>query len=185
MPIPSRLKITRPTPEAIAIMSELCDQIETALERGEQADRLLAKWHEHSGRRTERQEFQTYWKAVSKEEFVLEALNPPPRFDAELTFDEAAAVIGSLEEGCLDEHETSYYLVWLEAQFGDVRISDLIYWPDEWFGDASLFRDKGGAFLPEAELSSEVIVGYAMAKSGRKLAGAPGDLHLPHPLPDD
>ena len=40
-------------------------------------------------------------------------------------------------------------------------MSDLIYWPDEWFGNTSLFRDANGAFKPESSLSSDQILGYA------------------------
>ncbi|MCA9267954.1 MAG: hypothetical protein KDA41_05760, partial [Planctomycetales bacterium] len=63
------------------------------------------------------------------------------------------------------------------------NICELIYWPDLWFGDESLFRDENGAFKPESSLSSEQIVGYAMAKSKRYLGDAPPCIHLPFPIP--
>jgi hypothetical protein len=62
-------------------------------------------------------------------------------------------------------------------------MSDLIYWPDSWFGNASLFRDANGAFKPESALSNDQILAYAMAKSGRVLPDAPKDVVLPFPMP--
>jgi hypothetical protein len=61
----------------------------------------------------------------------------------------------------------------------------LIYWPDEWFGDPSWFRDSGGAFKPEAELSLDQILGYAMKRSKRELPGTPLGIPLPFPMPKD
>ena len=98
-------------------------------------------------------------------------------------YSEARAVLDAVSTAAVPESEIGYYLRWLEAQFSGSNISDLIYWPDAWFGDASLFRDVNGAFKTESELSNDQILGYAMAKSGRKIAGAPNDVVLPFPMP--
>lgn len=92
-------------------------------------------------------------------------------------------MLESLSSADLSEADDQYYLDWLEAQFPGGNTSDLIHWPDEWFGDASLFRNSNGAFKPEAELSSDQILAYAMAKSGRRLPGAPENVSLPFPVP--
>jgi hypothetical protein len=83
----------------------------------------------------------------------------------------------------VSEAEIGYYLGWLEAQFPGANMNGLIYWPDAWFPDASLFRDENGAFKPESELSNDQVLAYAMAKSGRKLPGAPTEVVLPFPMP--
>src|SRR5262249_4353189 len=148
-------------------MSALCDEIERQLEAGDTADALLQRWHSHARRRCDPHEFRTYWKAVSKDTFVRDALNPDPSFDKDVVYSEAFAVLEAVATGAVSEAEISYYLGWLEAQFPNSNMSDLIYWPDEWFDDSSLFRDANGAFKPESELSNDQMLVYAMAKSGR------------------
>jgi hypothetical protein len=164
-------------------MLSLCDAIERELEAGDAAEALLERWHAHARRRCDPYDFRTYWKAVSKETFVLDTLNPEPSFDKDVAYSEALAVLDAVSNAAVPESEIGYYLGWLEAQFPNSNMNDLIYWPDEWFGDASLFRDANGAFKPESSLSNDQILGYAMAKSGRKLPGAPKDIALPFPMP--
>lgn len=164
-------------------MSSLCDEIETELEAGETAEGLLQRWHSHAQRRCEPHEFRTYWKAISKDTFVREALNPEPSFDVDAVYSEALAVLEAITTVAVPESEHSYWVGWLEAQFPGSNMSDLIYWPDEWFGDPALFRTANGAFKPESELSNEQILAYAMAKSGRRLPGAPTDVAMPFPVP--
>ncbi len=183
MPIPERLKLQPVSKQLLDEMSALCDAIERGLESGETAEALLQRWHSHARRRCDPYDFRTYWKAVSKEAFVLGALNPKPSFDEDVVYSEALAVLEAVGNAAVPESEIHYYLGWLEAQFPDSKMTNLIYWPDEWFGDASLFRDANGAFKPESSLSNDQILGYAMAKSGRKLPGAPKDVALPFPMP--
>ena len=183
MSIPDRLRIKPVDENVVARMLELLADIEEELESGGDAEALLQQWHQHANHRYTTDAFLNYWKSTSEEDFVLTALNPEPTVDQELQFTEACAVIDAFKTGELSEHETDYYLNWLETQFPESNISDLIFWPDEWFGDASLFRDPGGAFRPGSELTSEQMVGYAMARCGRSLPGTPDDLVLPHPLP--
>ncbi|WP_254510547.1 hypothetical protein [Anatilimnocola floriformis] len=147
------------------------------------AQPLIDRWHEHADRRYEPDEFRTYWKAISKGTFVREALNPPAAFDPQVTFAEALAVLDAVRRVETSQSAQTYYLHWLEKQFPDCRISDLIYWPDEWFGDASLFRNPDGSFKSDVSLSGEEMLSYAMAKSGRRLQGAP-EVSLPFPLPN-
>jgi hypothetical protein len=183
MAIPERLKLQPVRKQLLDEMLALCDAIERELESGETAESLLQRWHSHARRRCEPYEYQTYWKAVSKETFVLDALNPEPSFDKDAVYSEALAVLDAVANAAVPESEINYYLAWLEAQFPESNMSDLIYWPDEWFGNASLFWDANGAFKSESALSNGQILGYAMAKSGRKLPGAPKDVALPFPMP--
>jgi hypothetical protein len=183
MAIPERLKLPPVSQRLLDEMSALCDAIERELESGGTAEPLLQRWHAQARRRFDPRDFRTYWKAVSRETFVREALNPEPSFDDGVTYREALAVLDAVATAAVPEAETAYYLGWLDAQFPGANISDLIYWPDEWFGDASLFREANGAFKPEAALSHEQILGYAMARSGRTLPGAPTDVPLPYPIP--
>src|SRR5205085_7579128 len=99
--------------------------------------------------RSDPYDFRTYGKAMSKESFVLDALNPEPSFAKDVVYSEALAVLDAIATATIPASEIAYYLGWLEAQFPGSNMRDLIYWPDEWFGDASLFRDANGAFKPE------------------------------------
>jgi hypothetical protein len=184
MPIPNRLKLQPVSKELFDEMSSLCDAIERELESGETAEALLQRWHSHARARYDPCEFQTYWKAVSKDTFIQNALNPEPSFDEDLVYSEALAVLDAVTTATVPESEIGYYLGWLEAQFPGSNMNDLVYWPDEWFGDATLFRDANGAFKVESELSKDQILGYALAKSGRKLPCAPERIVLPFPIPD-
>ena len=180
MPVPERFKLKPAPADLVVQMCDLCDAIEEADDLTR--DRLLAQWHEYAQRNCEGIEFETYWKATDKETFVREALNPQPSLVGDVTYAEVAAIYEFVASAEGSEDELSYYLAWLEAQFPNSNVSDLIYWPDQWFGDPSLFRDANGAFKPEAELSTDQILAYAMAKSQRRLADAP-DVFLPFPLP--
>jgi hypothetical protein len=183
MPIPKRLKLQPVGKDLLDEMSALCDAIERRLEFGETAEALLHQWHSHARRKCDPYEFQTYWKSVSKETFLQDALNPEPSFDKDVVYSEALALLDAVSTATAPDAEMGYYLRWLEAQFPGANMNDLIYWPDEWFGDASLFRDANGAFKPESEFSNDQILAYAMAKSGRKLPGAPANVALPFPIP--
>ena len=183
MPIPERLRLKPVSSDLVEELSELCSAIERELESGGTAEELLERWHRHSRRPVEPFEFRTYWKAVDQETFVREALNPPPAFDATAVYSEAIEVLAALQAVEVDESEEAYYLGWLEEQFPGGNMSDLIYWPDRWFEDASLFRHPNGAFKPEALLSNDQLVAYAMAVSGRHLSGAPDNVPRPFPVP--
>ena len=183
MAVPARLKLQRVSRKLLNDMLALCDSIESALESGDDASTLLEKWHSHARRKCQPREFMTYWKSISKETFVRGALNPPPSLDPDATYSEVSSVLDVVMNATCSESECNYYLSWLEEQFPDSNMNDLIYWPDEWFGDASLFKDASGAFKTDAELSNDQILGYAMAKSGRQLAGAPLGVILRFPIP--
>lgn len=101
--------------------------------------------------------------------------DPVPQYLADITFDEMKDVLDSVIEVKLEEDEISYYLDLLEVNLPGSNISDLIYWPNSWFGE-----DEG----IEIELSTEQILMYAVKRSGRQLAGTPSDIALPKPVPD-
>ncbi len=158
-----------PASEAdIARMSELCDLIE---DTGDEA--ALAEWNAKAGRRYVVREFKTYYGAVSKRTFVEDALSPAPHLIDDLRFDEAVEVVPAITQVTISEAQMSFALAMLEHNLPGANLSDLVYWPDQWFGDATKLH---------IDLSPEHIVAYAMARSGRALLGAP-EIDLPYPLP--
>jgi hypothetical protein len=158
MAIPARLRLPPVDQRLFDEMSMLCDSIEAELGAGDAATLLLRRWNAHTWREHEPHEFQNYWRSIDKETFVRNALNPEPRLDDDLRYSEALAVLEAVTNVAVSVSEIDYYLSWLEAQLPGGKINDLIYWPDEWFGDASLFADANGAFKPEAKLSNDQIL---------------------------
>lgn len=69
MAIPLRFRLQVQS-RAIKQMCGLCTGIERAVESGDDASDLLAKWHQHATRTYDPAEFTTYWKAIDQEEFV-------------------------------------------------------------------------------------------------------------------
>lgn len=184
MPIPERLQIPPVPPEQIEAMSPLCDAIEDAYS-AEDAVELLAEWNNRASRIFEWHEFRSYWKAIDKEDFIREALQPAPQYVADVTWPELLAVAESVRSAELpDEAAQSYYLHWLEANLPGANVSDLIYWPNVWFGDDSLFLDRFHQFKPEAELTAAQVLRYALLRSGRELPDVP-EVELPFPLPEE
>ena len=183
MPIPVRLHVEPASDVLVRQMIEFCNEIENALESGNDATVPLSKWNRYANRECDLREFQTYWKSTDQESFVREVLNPKPALVSDLQYAEAHAVLNSLMSSELSEPNHSFYLEWLEVQFPNSEICDLIYWPDAWFKNPALFREPNGAFKPQTELSPDQILAYAMLRSSRRLTDAPNNILMPFQLP--
>ncbi len=161
-------------------MCALCDRIESAVfdsARDEDAEleatALLARWNARASRHYEAAEFRGYAGAMTQEEFAKGALLPAPTFVADLTWSEARAVIESVASASLDVPVMDFFVRWLEVQFAGANVSDLIFWPDLWFGD----RDAGRhAFTPDELLQALV------SRTGRTLPEA-REVTLPFAVP--
>lgn len=183
MPIPERFRAPRVSKTTVEKLSQLCDEIENGVNRGEDVSLLLEKWHCHAQRTCEPHEFKTYDGSMTKEEFVKGALLSPPGLVNDATYEECKAIaLAIMNAEIRNQADQARYLNWLEANFPGSRISDLMFWPNEWFGNDSYFLEDG-QFLPGRELSVDQILRYAMLKSGRFLPDAPGNVRLPLPLP--
>lgn len=184
MPIPARFHIPSIDQQRVLELTELCHTIEEACISGEDVTGLIAMWNRRANREYRLVEFTTYSGAVSTEEFVIGALLPAPKFVSDLTYEELKAVWHSVATAEIDDAATlDYYLQWLEVNLPQSNVGALLYWPNEWFEDESAFRDEGGHFKPESELSDDQNLRYAMLKSGRMLADAPTDVTLPFAMP--
>jgi hypothetical protein len=183
MAIPSRLQVKNPTKKLLREMMELCSSIERSPSGSVQQSELIAKWNQKTARPCERHEFENYWRSVDQETFVRLSLCPPARYLADLTYLEAYGVLEELCAATLPENLMTYYINFLDLQFPNSRVSDLIYWPDCWFDDPLLIREASGAFKPESNLTTEQILQYLMAKSNRQLPESGSDVKLPFPVP--
>ena len=177
MPIPDRWRPVLPDPAEIERFSELCDRIENQVEGYEQD---LATWNARASREYREIEFRKYYGSVDKETFVTEALLRTPAFDPQVTFEELVAVTRAIAEGeggeLLDEAVQSYLMEVLDVNLLGAGISDLIYWPNHWFGDED-------ANPNDYELDYSQMVRYALLRSGREVPGCPVHPELPYPLP--
>lgn len=176
MPLPVRLRLPSPDEADVRAMSELCDAIENAAISNEpELTTLLAQWNARATRAHEAIEFRTYYGAMSTRAFVLGALSPAPRFDPDLTFGEAVAVVEAISRASLDDWETTYFVGWLDAQFVGGQASDLIFWPNVWF------REEAALSHP---FTAEQLVHALSLRSGRTLPGArAAELPFRVPLP--
>lgn len=135
---------------------------------------LLDEWNERAYRPYAPGEFTSYQGATSTEQFARAALATPVGYVDDLSFEEACGAMAAVAQAKLSDAETGAVLDALELNFPGANVSDLVFWPNAWFGDESLL---------DVELTPEQLVGYASARSGRSLAGEPSDLELPHPVP--
>lgn len=178
MAVPERWRPTWPSAAEIERFSELCDQIERR-EKGWEDD--LAIWNRRASREYREVEFRTYYGSTDKETFVTEALLPSPTLDPSVTFGELVEVVRAVaeladENGELDEAEQGHLLDALDVNLPGASISDLIYWPNHWFGD--------GSANPNAlELTHAQVVRYALLRSGRVVPGCPTEPVLPFSMP--
>lgn len=174
MPVPARFQPPPIDPAELQEFCELCNEIEDRVNRLDDYDEMLERWNARAGRTFEPTEFTTYYGSMETEEFVKGALLPRPRFADDLRYEELKAVVEAFGvAGFSDEAESAWFLDWLEVNLPGSNISDLMFWPNVWFGDDSLFLDENRCFRPEAELTVDQILRFAMLKSGRLLPDAP------------
>lgn len=129
----------------------------------------LDAWHERANRRYEPVEFRAYYGSMRIEDFVAGALAPVAGFVDDLTFEEARMLLVAITSAKLPMAQTDHYLALLDANLPGANLSDLIFWPDEWFGDPDALH---------IELTPEQTLTFAMGRAARTLTGAP-DVELP------
>lgn len=173
MPIPARLRPPDLDAEEVHRFCGLCDDIETGVIDGADVSALLAKWNARANRQYQAREFADYYGATDKLAFVSEALLPRPTRLDDLRADEVLSVLEDVRNATLPEQYNSYFLTWLDVQFPNADVSDLIYWPDQWF-DVSEALDE--------DLSAAQLLCALMERTGRKLPGAV-HVELPWPVP--
>ncbi|MBD2801018.1 hypothetical protein ID854_11275 [Xenorhabdus sp. M] len=176
MPIPHRLAPYKPSKEEFVRMEMLLGQIEDKIfdhknKNVPEIQELINEWNKNASREFEFHEFRDLHYYTDSESFIHSAFYQIKYID-DLSFQEAIALINIFFETHLHEPDVYYAKDLLERNFPNIDISDLIFWPNDWFQDNEL----------EAELTTEEILGYAMARSGRYLPDAP-DIELKYPIP--
>lgn len=175
MPIPPRLRPPTPSAEEVREYTELCRRIENGrYADDDELDDLLRRWNRRAGTMYVVENFRTYYGSMEIDEFVARMLMGTPKLVPDLSYAELRAVLEEQISGSLSEPECYYYLDWLDANLPGANVSDLIYWPNEWFKDESLLQ---------VEFTPDQILAYAMAKCGRTVPGAPAGVPMPYPIP--
>jgi hypothetical protein len=105
-------------------------EIDAALEQGRDADGLTAEFTALTGRSYDQFTFQTYWGAISLDQFAKEASRPPPRKVESVTRDELIEIIrrAMLTSG---DPDYFYYMEVFDANVPMPKAAMLIYYPPE------------------------------------------------------
>ncbi len=82
---------------------------------------------------------------------------------ADLTYDELVEMITDVSDPDTDDEVCSYYAGIIECTLPGANLSDLIYWPNEWFNDEAKI---------DIDLSPTEIANYILAWTERKLEGS-------------
>jgi hypothetical protein len=174
--LPARLQLPPVTSGDFQRLSELCTEIEALVVANQdaRAEPLLAEWNSMANHEYKPADFTTYRGAVSKEEFVRDALSPRPQWIEDLTFDEVREAVAALMAGDLPGTTTSHVLRVLHVNLPESNLSDLMYWPNEWFGEEQMLQ---------VNLTPAQVLEYAMTRAGRRLRGSPEAIDLPFPDP--
>ncbi|MCK9814960.1 hypothetical protein M1B35_12690 [Pseudomonas sp. MAFF 302046] len=168
MALPERLQPLKPTPSQWDAMSILLRTLEEQIELNHEQENaaistLIEQWNSLVGRPFEFDEFRDLHSHTNAEDFIRSTFHHE-RYVDDLSFEEACALARFVSHSEGDDSDVHYALKLLEINFANAEASDLIFWPDDWFNDPDLL---------DVELTPQEIVGYLMAKSGRRLADAP------------
>jgi hypothetical protein len=119
---------------------------------------LLEEFNREAGTSLEFADFQGIYGGMEHDTWVRAVLSGPAvRPVRDITRDELLELIRRVSTTGAEEHEQNFWLELLEANVPDKRISDLIFWPGEYFGDGNNSR----------QLSPEQILDIALA-AGRQ-----------------
>ncbi len=96
--------------------------------------------------------------SIRPETFAKKQLMNWQKLPADLTDAEMLEMAERIANVRGDEFQTEYWLACLSLNTGDERISDLFFWPGEYFGDGDNSR----------ELSASEILAVALKSGGRR-----------------
>ena len=92
-------------------------------------------------------------------------LNPAdePRAVDDLTYDELVAMIAAVCDPDTEEEINRYYVGIIDCTLPGASVSDLIFWPNEWFRDEEMLQ---------VDLSPNEIANYVLAWTEKRLPGS-------------
>ena len=121
-------------------LAELAEQLDGCRSDRQNCRELLRQFHQLTGLSLTLRDFH-FSGAISADSFVREMVTAPPQRDKEITDDELLEIIRRIIEADGSEHQLNYWLELLAVNIPNRQISDLIYWPGEYFGDGDHSRE--------------------------------------------
>lgn len=124
----------------IALLAKLASAIDGA-QPGTWED-ALDEFNCIAGTSLEWLEFQGVYGGMAHETWVRQVLSEPYAVKIpDIAYDELLEIFTRVCTSGHKEHETYFWIKLLEANLADPRISDLLYWPGEYFGDDDNMRE--------------------------------------------
>ncbi|MDQ8192497.1 hypothetical protein [Roseibacillus persicicus] len=90
-------------------------------------------------------------------------LQEAPRIVDDLRYEELVAMIEAIGDPDIDEDLGFYYIELIELNLPGAEVSDLIFWPQEWFQDKA---------MREVDMEADEIANYILSWTGKHLPGA-------------
>lgn len=178
MHLPERLKPINTSRTKLKKRVELLEQITNEIDHGAKEDdkklkSMMLEWNAGVVSPCEFSDFHDYSSWTSAKEFMRSALNQVKYLD-DLLYEELIQILEFICCAQGSDSEQDYAINLLDVNF-DANPSDLIYWPNEWFG----IDDEGLDNLTSAEMA-----GYLMEKANRHLANSP-KINLKYAIPKE
>ena len=97
---------------------------------------MLEQFNREAGTTCEFEVFQGVYGAMNHDEFVRILLSSPyEKVIPDITYDELLEIITRVYNAQGSVSHTNFWISLLEKNLPDPRISELIYWPDQYFND--------------------------------------------------
>lgn len=127
-------------PKKVEVLTALLDDIESKIASDIAVDTEIKDFLNIAGKPSfyAQNDFETYWKAISKEEFINDALTPSTPLIEALTKEEILFILNKISTS----NFADYYLQLLEKNTRySYSLSDLIFWPNELGYDLNLEKE--------------------------------------------
>ena len=121
----------------LAPAMELAERIYATHEAGRPYDDLLSRLSKVVGKALTHFDVCSAFGSVSSETFARGLLVTSESVPTDLSEAEMLELIQRLLTGRHKEFQSSFWIKCLEKNTGNARLSDIIYWPGEYFGDGN------------------------------------------------
>jgi hypothetical protein len=110
------------------------------IERGAPIEALVSELERIIGKKIHPFELHSAFGSIRPETFAKQLLTSESDFISDLSLPEMKHLMARLTSVQGDEYQLSYWLECLTKSTHNPRLSDLIYWPGEYFGDGDNTR---------------------------------------------
>jgi hypothetical protein len=126
------LHYRQPDPERVQRIVALVEEIEDALDSGQDTSLLFAKLAQDTGHQLTAEEIQSYPGAIDLETFARQLACRPPRRIPDIQRDELVSIVQHIHDAVAgDEAELLYYMELFDAQVTLPSASSLVFHPPQ------------------------------------------------------